>query len=34
VNQRTRNLRLAILLGVAAFAAYGAFVLSRLLELD
>jgi len=33
VSQRTRNLRLAILLGLAALAAYCAFVLTRLLEL-
>jgi hypothetical protein len=32
VSQGARNLRLAIALGIAAFAVYAAFVLMRLLE--
>jgi len=32
VNQRARNVRLALALGVAAVAVYLAFVLMRLLE--
>lgn len=32
MSQRARNLRLAVALGIAAFAVYAAFVLMRLAE--
>jgi len=32
LSQRARNLRLAVSLGIAAFAVYGSYVLLRVLE--